>query len=426
MIRASAGSCDITPIATCELAGYSSRKGCYDGVADRLEINCLVLEDGSSPIVLVTADLLYGGDALKEAIWIESGANRVVRKEAFLFGASHTHFAPSVDETKPYLGRVDEAYVDFVIARASGLLKKLLGGRKQPVTIEYSMGTCDHSVNRHKMGWTLDRSGTFGLRRAPMMAPDFRGKTDETLHALKLKSEDGAVMAVLWNYACHPAVFPEKNLVSADFPGLCRRILRRELDGGGPPLPVLFYQGFSGNIRPKLVSRMCVQSASGLKSRVKQLINGPCFGTPSVGEYAFWAASLAGVLLDALNRPAEALREIKLLAGVKQIALCELFDDESPGDLLTLQKIVINERLSLAAISAEVAVEYSEYINELSRPSIVIPIGCIDWVFGYLLTKRLMREGAYGSKGYTIGQTRAFNEDLLLGELQFFRNSPGA
>ena len=55
-------------------------------------------------------------------------------------------------------------------------------------------------------------------------------------------------IAVLWSYACHPVGFPARTRVSADFPGVVRRALR---DAHGAELPVLFLQGFAGDVRPR-------------------------------------------------------------------------------------------------------------------------------------------------------------------------------
>ncbi len=83
----------------------------------------------------------------------------------------------------------------------------------------------------------------WSVRQAPW--PD--GPRDETVHVLEARAADGSVPALLWQYACHPVCNPERLRVSAEFPGVVRQRLRRDL---GPETAVLYLQGFSGDIRP--------------------------------------------------------------------------------------------------------------------------------------------------------------------------------
>src|SRR5438093_2808046 len=51
---------------------------------------------------------------------------------SFLFAASHTHFAPAVDPSKPLLGRAQPAYVNWVAERGAALLRRLAAAQPMP------------------------------------------------------------------------------------------------------------------------------------------------------------------------------------------------------------------------------------------------------------------------------------------------------
>src|SRR5439155_10965673 len=71
---------------------------------------------------------------------------------------------------------------------------------------------------------------------------------DPTVTVLRLDRADGAPLAVLVNYACHPVIFGADNLeYSADFVGVMRKTLEEGF--GGKPL-CLFLQGGDGDINP--------------------------------------------------------------------------------------------------------------------------------------------------------------------------------
>ena len=55
---------------------------------------------------------------------------------------------------------------------------------------------------------------------------------------------------MLWNFACHPVMYHSPMNVSAHFPGDVRKELREILSD----IPVVFLQGFSGDIRPNNVA----------------------------------------------------------------------------------------------------------------------------------------------------------------------------
>jgi hypothetical protein len=427
MLTAAAGSIDITPESSCELAGYSIPRR-YKDISDPLEMNALILKDEGESVLFMTADLLYVTSEIKEEVWLKSGIYKIIDKDAFLFGASHTHFAPAVDREKPGLGKASEEYINLVIDRSVELLKQLFESQPEPVTLTYSEGKCDHSVNRRRMDWIVTREKLPRIKKTAQMAPNFKGKKDETLRALTIKKNDGTLLAVVWNYACHPTAFPQIHSVSADFPGVCRNVLRKAMVGSCKPLPVLFYQGFSGDIRPRSILSKYPKNIAGIKHAIKAFINGPYFKLFLLEEYMEWSNSLAGVLVRTVAAHGETVRAESIECVSASILLSEILDGYAAEKFLTIRHIQLSSNFHFVAISAEVVVEYVDIVKAIWGTSTVIPVGCIDTTYGYLPTIELVSEGGYECKGFMklFGITSCFNsqlENTLMSRLRYLRKS---
>src|SRR3954452_2474135 len=114
--NARAGSVDITPLDRLPLAGFQDRRGSSARIHDRLELNALVVEGSEGTIAILSADLLFATDTLKRRLLEQLPASLQLDERRLLVAASHTHFAPGIDGTKPRLGRVEDAYVEQVLA----------------------------------------------------------------------------------------------------------------------------------------------------------------------------------------------------------------------------------------------------------------------------------------------------------------------
>src|SRR5262249_27377387 len=152
---------------------------------------------------------------------------------------------------------------------AEGLVHRLLQAEQLEIRLDVKRGLLDHAINRRRY-WplpTLNR--TYGLRLSCIaMSPEPNGATDRRATVILLRRADSdAVIAAIWNYACHPTAVVPDNAVSADFPGAVRRALRIQFGD----VPCLFAQGFCGDISPKMV-RAPPPPAGWLRSLTRLLI----------------------------------------------------------------------------------------------------------------------------------------------------------
>ena len=378
---ATAGSVDITPDASLgpvAIAGHPGRRKPAQGVADPLEANAIVLRSDGSIAVFVSFDLLYVGPELRNAICAQLAD--FVQPEWIFTGASHTHFAPATDRQLPRLGVVSDAYVEFVAKRTIGLLQELLRGPPNPLTARYSLGQADHSVNRRRITFALPR----GYRCA--MRPNFEGPRDETIRVLSFADQAGKLAAVCWSYACHPVCSPQFDLISADFPGVVREAIRRRYG----PIPVLYWQGFSGDVRPQAIKA----HSGGLLGAWRA----PSFGPFSQAQWNMWSGGIADCVLKALEVPGRAVTG-PLSAARWAVPMAE-FGPSAGNRAITVHEITVGSSLSLFGVSAEPFCDYGKLVSRSRSVDDVIPIGCIDAVPGYLPTDSAVPQGGYEVKEF--------------------------
>jgi len=275
-----AATIDITPDRPICL-GSARPPGPFTTIADRLEANLLCLSGTDGPVLLVSLDLLYPGDRLRRGLLARLGE---AFDEARLFlCASHTHSAPMTCDGMPGLGEPDHAYVDWLADRIAAAVPALT---TKAVAIA-SEQPCTLAMNRRLRRFIIDHRG---IGRRVAMAPNPSGPRDDVLRMLRFESPDRRPQAIIWSYACHPNAYPVPHAVSADYPGIVRERPRREFG----PIPVLFLQGFSGDIRPPFCT-----AADTLVRRVSHWLRGPRFRRPSLGEWQDWAAGIAGIAISA-------------------------------------------------------------------------------------------------------------------------------
>jgi hypothetical protein len=390
------GSVDITPPTRVPLASYRGlRKPTFDTVADALEADVVVLHQGGEPAaVLVSADLLYVGAEICDRVF-KALAGRVARERIFL-GATHTHFAPATEKSLPALGQVAQEYLEYAATRIIALIERLLAAPPAPAVCRYHEGAAHHSINRRRARFGLWKRYPFiGFRTE--IAPNEDAPRDDLIRVLTLTGPDGRLGAICWAFACHPNTFPQIDSVSAEYPGRVRQLLRKQFG----PIPVLFWQGFSGNINPYRTS-----SGAGREDGQR-----PRFVAQTISQWQEWADSLAEKVRLAVATPGRpvdgpVVGEVRSL-GVRELGL-------RSDKQLTCQKISFGSGLVICGLSAEVAVEYVARLRAVLPSRVVIPVGCTEDVFGYLPVDEMIGGGGYEVRGFLrrFGLRGRFHRDV--------------
>jgi neutral ceramidase len=381
----SSGSVDITPRRPVMLGGFNKRTAPFTSVASRLEANVLLIRGASSSVTIVSTDLLYPGETLRAQLIENLGL--ADRSEELFLCASHTHSAPMTAPSIPHLGIADDEYVHFVATQITALVKSI-EPKGEPCVCTYYVGKADHSMNRRLVRPRLTRSG---FARSSGFGPNPDGERDESVRIVEFSKSNGEPIAVIWNYACHPTDFPGFLQVSAEYPGTVRSRLRSQLGD----IPVLFLQGFSGDVRPPFSGR-----SSGLAGFARRVLVGPQFRQPLRREWEQWSNSLAESVALFARSAGRTLQIDSLM--LKRVAVPESeFAAGGTGDKSLIWHLIDCGGFRIVGINAEPVVKYRRLLEEsFAGGEPLLTVGCLDQPVCYLPSDNMIPERGYEVEGF--------------------------
>lgn len=194
--------------------------------------------DDADPYVLIALDL--GWWQRHEDEWTvrsELLSSMALDPSRVLLNLSHTHAGPSIcseDSTAPG-GEFIGPYLKTVAAAAVGATNEAVA-RLTDATVDWAWGRCGVAASRD-------------LRYEHRQIVGFNPHTpaDDTLLVGRIMSADGALLATLVNYACHPTTLGWSNTsLSPDFVGALRSTVESAVGGH-----CIFLQGASGELAPR-------------------------------------------------------------------------------------------------------------------------------------------------------------------------------
>jgi hypothetical protein len=403
MLRLSAGSFSFSPTRPVCLSGYGRRTSPYQEVRDDLEAVFIRLSDGNGGgVVLGSIDTLYLTDRTLSDIEQAVGGERA---PLCLF-ATHTHTAPSLTPQMPSPHGVhDDEWYRSVVSRCARTIDSLAAGSGEEITVRYGERATDLNVNRRRHTWFFDypalvRHGRVNAGWRVAHAPNRRGIVDRRVKALFFENLSGDVRAVIWTFAAHPAFFPAKLAVSADFPGLMRAALRRRF---GADCAVVYLPGLAGSAIPKIPLRW----PRTLSEAAMRLL--PFYYTYrgfSQNGYRKWATKLSLALMLAYDArgPKAPGRGI----SVRRTGVPGIFRPRNgtapPSDpQLRLLRVTLARGLDILAGSGEMLAEWAPLLEPACRGGTVLLSGYLAGPVLYVPTSDELRDGGYEVEGFQQG-----------------------
>ena len=381
----SCATVDISPTQPVPLAGGAARAGAYTSLHSKLEANAMCLGLGANCVLFVTLDTFFTGREIRDHLCRVAGRHGLLATQVIV-AASHTHFAPGLDRSKPMLGAVDDDYVAFVERQLEQLVDVVLSGAKTEATLSAGQRATMLAVNRRRR-WpfpTVSKRAV-NFSASTVMAPNPQGARDAMIDVIAVKDGAGRTLCVAWKLACHPVCFPHSHAVSSEFPGVVRERLR---DAFGRGIPVLYWQGFSGDTRPN------VPAERGLKNWLKMVLQGPGFGVFDLIGWRAWSDALALEVVGALQVKGRVLPADRLDVSQIAIPLADIVvsDDHLEARPVVIQRVGAGSAAELLFVAAEVC---SPYLQLLGHSDQTIFCGCAGDVFGYLPSEKQLAEGGY-------------------------------
>lgn len=393
--KAAAASVAITPDEPIWMAGYASRDKPSQGKVHDLHAKALALEDSSGTrLVIVTFDLIGITPQLRTGI--EAVAERHgVGSANLLLNASHTHCGPELRSDRLVRFGIDAKYAAMSekyikdLTRQVGDLIATAVESLAPAKLTYSRARAGFAMNRR-----MPTAGGF------INSPNPDGPVDHDVPVLRVQRDDGTLAAVLFGYSCHATTLGFQQLCG-DYPGFAQQYIEDAHQG----TVALFINGCSGdqNPYPRRSLALAQQHGRALANGVEtalltknvRAIDGPL------------RVALEHVSLKFAGPPSRSSVEAEAKSANKydrihgQALLDEL---ERTGTIRTeydhfpMQVIQFGEDMTLVAICGEVVVDYAIRIKEelsRQRDDVVWVAGYSNHVFGYLPSRRVLKEGGY-------------------------------
>jgi hypothetical protein len=364
------------------LAGWAARREPATRKATELFVKALALEDSTAQrTVIVAADLLAIPRAFALAVASRVQARFQIPRERLLFNASHTHTAPEVRPDKVPFFQVPaefalkiEPYVqgleDQFVATISAALQNLRPARL--------------SFHRTKVAFVQNRRSA-------------TGPADPEVPVLQVTTPEGQPRAILFGLACHNLVLPPSFCqYHGDFAGLAQQ----RLQGSFPGATALFLSGAGADQdpAPRGTLELAQQHGQTLATEIDQALARQ--GQPLAGPLH---AAFEEVALDFSPLPSiQALqadlqtndppRQRKAAFLLQAISNGQPFDNSYP---CPVQVLGFGEDLLLFGLGGEPVVDYALQLrSEFAGPAVWVAGYCNDG-FGYLPTRRVLREGGY-------------------------------
>ncbi len=388
VLRAATAKADITPATHEIMWGFENRLTPASGTIDPLYARVLVLEAGKTRLAIVTLDLgrTFGPASLER---LRESAGRTAGISCLLVAASHTHSAPVVRDVNPNgppeWERIALEKIERAIDEAAGHLRE--------AKIGSGMGHIDIGHNRLQ---PIPDGSIRWFERNPERRPT--SPVDTTVTVLRIDAADGAPLAVLVGYACHPVVFGSDNQrYSADFPAVMNRAVEEQMGGSAMSF---FLQGGSGDINPYYAVTRIADGASKWRdwtgerlgreaARVAETIHTEAVADPSI---EFVEESLTFRLRWNPERFRAALEKF---LGPKGI---ELYGAPvAPEFQVSTTTVLIGKKIAIATFPGEPFVNFQiDWRVRCPVPTAIL-MGYTNGYYGYFPTIRAAANNGYGA-----------------------------
>ena len=191
------GSIDITPESPVRMYGYAARKVESAGVAGPLTAKALVIgsDEGDGPAVLLTVDCGAVPAGLYQQLLERITSKTKITRERFVLCNSHCHSGPDLKGMDSIQGPQHERLVRYAQQLVDRLERSSITPcpRAQTGRLAWARGQVGFAANRRVL-----KDGKWAGFGAVPQAP-----VDHSLPVLKVTAEDGQLLALVANYACH-------------------------------------------------------------------------------------------------------------------------------------------------------------------------------------------------------------------------------
>lgn len=393
--KAGVAAVKITPQKMIWMAGYAARTNGADRVEQDLFGKVLLLEGGNSNrVFLVTTDLIGVPRWLRDGLLERARVRWGTRPEGLLLNASHTHSGPELRTPREGTGGLPDERLKQAREYGAYLEDTLFGAMEAAVA---NLTTAKVEYARSRCGFAMNRRTPQGDGWANYPNPD--GPVDHDVPVLKVLTPDRKVLrAVVFGYACHNTTLGFYYF-SGDYAGYAQEYFERD----HPGVTAMFMMGCGGdqNPYPRRSLDLAKRHGQSLATAVEAALE-----TRAVPIRGDLKAAFADVPIRYARAPTRAELEERArhkdryeAAHAKRL----LEELDRAGKLpesypCPVQVIHFGDALKLVAIGGEVVVDYSLRLKQDLGGHVWVA-GYSNDVFGYLASRRVLKEGGYEGGG---------------------------
>ena len=245
MLKVGTSRIDITPPIGMPHANWGSS---VHQVAEGIDMNmyCYIMylesKDSKTKVAILDFDLCSMSEEIDNMVRDAVITSLDVPRDNIRICMSHTHAGPPYGKDNLNgAGWITEG-VELINPYYDSFPEKISNGISEAVSsavdcnVSYGNGRSDININRRP----ANSNGIVFTGR------NWDGVVDHSVDVIGFDDVNGAPVATIVGYACHPHILgPENRLLSPDYPGHMRKTVE-EIIGGR----CLFFQGFAGNQGP--------------------------------------------------------------------------------------------------------------------------------------------------------------------------------
>ena len=398
-LLAGAAKRSIVPPFPTHMGGFFDRKETFQGVHDEVFARALVLDSGTTAVVLIGSDLTAVDAEMSRLIREEIEKETGIPPANVLVSCAHNHSAPSLYEP----GRMKESETpvkEFFVKQFSGAAIEAFKNRV-PARAGFRAGELIGATRNRQQGNDL---------------------VDPQVGVLRVEDkQNGKPIATLFNFTGHPVIIGSQNLLlSGEYPGAACRAVENLLGGvalftqgagdvtvnrSGDPFDEIERVGrtlagevikTSGFIRP--VDDLELAAAS-------RTLHLPARDIPQLEDSQQAVERLQAELAAAKEkgRSSEFLRSIEqqLALQAANVRIARGIEEKTitlPANLDAEVQVIQVGDLVIVAVPGELFVEFALEMRSRTRQMVdksMILAGYANGYVGYIVTPRAARTGGY-------------------------------